>query len=127
MLFRSNFLLVSKEFSSLREMTSILREDSRLKIIHASSADRAMQDIRNSNIDVAVVSDELQDMAGLQFIAELVAENPFINCALVSSLYPDEFHEQTEGLGVFMQLPVNPDAKETKQMFKHLEKIYQLV
>ena len=69
---------------------------------------------------------ELQDCTGLQFVKDLVAANPFVNCALASSLSHDAFHEATEGYGVFMQLQVPPTAQSAYDMIEHLKKIYQL-
>ena len=77
-------------------------------------------------LDVVVVAEELRDKESLQFIREIVADKPFITCALVSPLYPQEFHEQTEGLGLFMQLPVHPGAGAAKEMLALLEKLNQL-
>jgi hypothetical protein len=69
---------------------------------------------------------ELLDSSGLQFIKDLVAANPFVNCALSSPLSHEAFHEATEGYGVFMQLPVPPTARSAHDMIDHLKKIYQL-
>jgi len=121
-----HILLACKEPSSFAAFSQVLSEDSRLKISQASSAERSLQTMRKRSIDVAVVADELQDKSGLQFVREIVADNPFINCALASPLYPQEFHEQTEGLGVFMQLAVDPDAEAARQMLILLENLNQL-
>lgn len=121
-----NIILASKEESSLSSVLSTLKADSRLNITFVDSAEKALQVIADSKIDVVVASEELQDTTGLQFINSVVAVNPFINCALVSPLSHDDFHEETEGLGIFMQLPVNPGEKSATEMLKLLDKIYQL-
>ena len=46
---------------------------------------------------------------------------------MVSTLPAEEFHEVTEGLGVFMQLPVNPGAEEAAKMMQLLESINVLM
>lgn len=120
-----NVILASKG-ETLFSAASVLTDDNRLNIIIVDSAEKALQVIKDTKIDVVAASEELQDMTGLQFISSVVAENPFINCALVSSLSPGDFHEATEGLGIFMQLPVNPGADSAKQMLSLLDKIYQL-
>jgi DNA-binding NarL/FixJ family response regulator len=121
-----HILLAAKTPSSFGALALTLKADQRLEITHAETAERSMQIIKRRTIDIAVVAEELQDKSGLQFVREVVADNPFINCALVSPLYPPEFHEQTEGLGIFMQLPVEPDVQAAIQMLELLEKINQL-
>jgi hypothetical protein len=46
---------------------------------------------------------------------------------MVSSLSPEDFHEMTEGLGIFMQLPVGPGAGEAVQLLRLLESIDALL
>jgi DNA-binding NtrC family response regulator len=77
--------------------------------------------------DVAVVGGELNDGDGLSFLKEFARVQPLINCALVSSLSPELFHEVTEGLGVFMQLPENSGAAEADKMLQLLESIEVLL
>ncbi len=121
-----NILLLSKEESSLTEVASVLAAQDGFKVTWLPSAEQAWDRISDNKIDVAVVSEELQDCTGLQFVKDLVAANPFVNCALASPLSHDAFHEATEGYGVFMQLEVPPAIQSAYDMLEHLKKIYQL-
>ena len=121
-----HILLAGKEPDSFAEFNQELGKDQRLEVFQVDSAEQSRRIIRDDSIDVVVVAEELRDQNGLQFVRETVADNPFINCALVSPLYPREFHEQTEGLGLFMQLPISPDAAAAKKMLALLEKLNQL-
>ena len=121
-----NILFAGNEENALPSIASRLKADSRFAIVFVETADTALKVIRERKIDVAVVDTELKDITGLQLINAIVAENPFINCALVSSLPADEFHEETEGLGIFMQLPAAPRPEDADKMIALLEKIYSL-
>lgn len=55
--------------------------------------------------DLAVFAETLQTVSGLDSIKIFVPENPFLHCALQSSLAPDKFHDVTEGYGILMQVP----------------------
>lgn len=123
---RINIILVSKEESVLAEVASVFAARSGFDVTWFASAEQVWTFMQSTKIDVAVVSDLLQDCTGLQFIKKLVTKNPFVNCALMSPLSHDEFHEETEGYGIFMQLPVNPTPKSANDMIEHLGKIYQL-
>lgn len=121
-----HIILLSKEASSLKEVASVLAAQDGFEVTWLASADQAWNYMSSNKIDVAVVSEELQDCTGLQFVKNLVAANPFVNCALASPLSHDVFHEVTEGYGVFMQLQVPPTAQSACDMIELLEKIYQL-
>ena len=120
-------LLVSRDESSLADMLSVLSEQPGFHVSILSSAEQVWAHFQNHHVDVAVVSEELVDCSGLQFVKELVSRNPFINCALASPLPENEFHEATEGYGIFMQLPPIPTTQSAREMIGRLNKIHQLI
>ncbi len=119
-------ILLSKEASSLKDVASVFAAQGEFEVTWLASAEQAWDYMRSNKVDAAVVADELQDCSGLQFVKNLMTADPFVNCALASTLSADAFHEATEGYGVFMQLPVPPTAHSASDMIEHLKKIYQL-
>ncbi|GAB6909806.1 Response regulator receiver domain [Desulfosarcina cetonica] len=87
------------------------------------TGDQALETLRAQAADLVVVDETLPDMTGLEFIERLVAINPMINCALVSSLSKADYHEASEGLGVLMQLPPRPSQADAKRLITHLNQI----
>ena len=73
--------------------------------------------------DLVVIDENLGDMTALDFTAKLISINPMINCALVSSLSPRDFHEASEGLGVLAHLPPRPDEKDGKNLLARLKAV----
>lgn len=120
-----NVLLVGQDSETFNSLLSVV-EGCNFNFLHSDSGSDAIAKIRSQKIDVAVVADTLSDMNGLDCVKLIVPENPFINCALESSLGSDDFHEVTEGYGVFMQLSTPPTASEGTSMVEKLTKIYQL-
>ncbi|MGI9537358.1 MAG: hypothetical protein ACR2PB_09820 [Desulfocapsaceae bacterium] len=116
-------LLLGKDNTALADLEQALIDSGQIKVTRMSSPEQVYQTIAGSQIDAVVADEEIEGGSGLEFIRDLVRNNPFINCALVSSLYPDEFHEATEGYGVFMQLPVRPGKQEAREICSHLNKI----
>lgn len=123
---RLTIILLSKEESLFAEFASALTERKEFRTTWFNSSEQVWSYLENNRVDVVVVLEKLQDCTGLQLVKDLVTKNPFINCALASPLPAEDFHEETEGYGVFMQLPVNPDAQSAIDMIELLEKIYQL-
>ncbi len=64
---------------------------------------------------------------GLDCIKKLTHSDPFANCAAITSLSFEDFHEVSEGLGVLMGLPENPARQDAKRLFEHLENILNLL
>jgi len=90
------------------------------------SGNKALCALSEKVFDLLITDENLGDMTGLELIAAIVARLPMLNCAVVSSLSPGEFHEASEGLGILMQLPVEPGQKEANQLLEHLKKIQSL-
>ena len=74
-----------------------------------------------------IADEQLKDMTGLDFANKMVAVNPMINCALVSSLNEDDFHEASEGIGVLAKLPPRPGSEDAQNLSEQLRKIQSLM
>jgi DNA-binding NtrC family response regulator len=122
-----NILLVGKDPVSLTDFSAELSRKEGVRVNRAISAKEAWGVLGNYRVDVVVTDTELGDGSALPFIHELTKQQPLINCAMVSSLAPKDFHEATEGLGVFMQLPVDPGAEDAVKMVHFLESIDALL
>ena len=92
----------------------------------AATGRQALERLQNKTVDLVVVDEDLGDMPGLKFVEQLVSVNPLINCALVSSLSKEEYHEASEGLGILMQLPPKSSAEDGARLMAHLNQIQGL-
>ena len=90
-----NVLLVSKDPGYFAELSQALAEYEQIKVVSVDSSEQAMVSVIDKMVEVIVAAEDIREGSGLTFIRELVKKNPFINCALVSPLYPNEFHEST--------------------------------
>ena len=120
-----NVILISSNPESLNVLEQSLAAHERFIVARQTSPEQVFSAIENGQVDVVIADDQVDGTTGLEFLRELVKRSPFVNCALVSSLYPGEFHEATEGLGVFMQLPLSPGPQAARDICAHLEKIYR--
>ena len=92
----------------------------------AATGDQALETIGKQTVDLVVTDEHLGDMTGLELIGRLVAVNPMINSAAVSSLSKEAYHEASEGLGILMQLPPSPDRADGERLMAHLNQILGL-
>ena len=98
-------------------------DESDVQITCLASGRQALSAISEEGYDLLVADEHLGDMAGLELIKSVIASQPMLNCAVVSSLSPGDFHEASEGLGILMQLPVAAGKKEADGLLEHLRKI----
>jgi DNA-binding response OmpR family regulator len=122
-----SILLVGKNPEALASLADQLSQREGIAVSRASSGKDAWDILGKSKVDVVVTDEKLADGDSLPFVKDLTKQQPLINCAMVSSLSPEDFHEATEGLGVFMQLPVDPGAEEAVKMMELLESISALL
>ncbi|MBM9519305.1 hypothetical protein JWG39_05645 [Desulforhopalus vacuolatus] len=91
-----------------------------------TSAAEALRLVEGETFDAVCVGEELEDASGLEFAHTLTRKFPLTNCALVSGDSPEDFHEETEGLGILMQIKPKPDAAEVARLLIILRSITNL-
>lgn len=88
------------------------------------SGQAVMDRVSAENVQIVVVDEQLSDMDGATLINTIARSHPFVNTALVSTLPEHDFHEETEGLGVLMQLPSPLDAASAEKLLDHYRAIW---
>ncbi len=123
----SSIVLVSKDAQVFSEFAPALQQRDGVTFTQVSSGEQLLAMAGKTKVDAVVLGEELADSSGLKFSETLMKKHPLVNCAIVSTLPPDQFHEETEGLGIFMQLPPQPKAEDASKMFELLESIHALM
>jgi two-component SAPR family response regulator len=119
-------LLVTPYKKSLFELASVMEKNDDVELTWTESGKKALDMLSETSVDLVVTNEELGDMTGLEFANKLLRVNPMINCAVLSPLPSDEFHEASEGLGVFAQLPLRPVKEDAEKLLKHLKNLKNL-
>ena len=119
------FLIAVPDKSQLTDFIEFLKKNSDVELIFAETGEIALTKISDMPVDIVIADETLGDMTGLEFAAKLVSVNPMVNCAVVSPLSKDEFHEASEGLGL-VQLPKNPGEKQAADLIQHIKTIKNL-
>jgi len=119
-------LLVSSEKSFLSGLTLALEAQGDMDLSWVASGNKALDSVSNAPVDLVVTDEKLEDMTGLELARQLLTINPMVNCAAVSALSPEAFHEASEGLGLMAQLPPQPGEKEAEALLQQLRKLKNL-
>ncbi|MBW2014002.1 MAG: response regulator [Deltaproteobacteria bacterium] len=119
-------LLVTPYRKSLFELASAMDEYDGVELTWTESGQKALAKLSETSVDLVITDKELGDMTGIEFAEKLVRVNPMINCAVLNSLPSDEFHEASEGLGVFAQLPLRPSRDDAENLLKRLKNLKDL-
>jgi CheY-like chemotaxis protein len=118
----TQWMLVTADKTKFADLQAGL-ESSGGTIEWAGSGREAVDAIADTPVDLVLADEDLGDMKGLDLVKWLVATHPMINCALVSSLPPEAFHEASEGLGILMQLPSLPGQADAKRLIERLSRV----
>jgi len=119
-------LIVSPDKNSLSGLASALVEHADVDLSWAESGEAALEIASGYAIDLVVTDESLGDMTGLEFAGRLLLVNPMINCASVSRLSPEKFHEISEGLGLMVQLPIQPGKEHAEELLQRLKNLKKL-
>lgn len=117
-----SIMLAGRDSASLTALKAGLAQKD-VNLVRAESGGIGLSLMAESHFDLVIADENLGDMTGLEFIRAIVSKRPLINCAVISSLTPEDFHEAGEGLGILMQLPVNPGREHADKLLERLESI----
>lgn len=118
-----DILLVSEDQSRFKHLVSGFQELPSITLRRADTVDDALALCAEKTYDLLVADEQIQDRSGLGLVRNVVAVNPMINCALVSSLDADTFHEVTEGLGLLAALGAAPGPEQAQLLLEKLDRI----
>jgi len=119
-------LLVTTNKDSLSDLASALLTHGDVDLFWANSGEAALNMISTTPVDLLVTEEKLTDMTGLELANRLLHVNPTINCAAVSPLSHEDFHEASEGLGLLAQLPLQPGAEQSERLLQVLSELKNL-
>ena len=120
-------VFVAKDFSRFSVLVDRLRQEQDVALIPVATGAAGLEKLQGKPLDLVIVDEQLDDMSGIDFVKKLVAINPLANTAIVGSQPDEVFHEDTEGLGVLMQLPPHPTKKDADQLLGIIAKIGSLL
>ena len=120
-------LLVSPDENSLSGLASALKEHDDVELFQAKSGEAGLLMAPDAAIDLVVTDESLGDMTGLEFAERLLSLDPMINCASVSRLSSESFHNVSEGLGIMAQLPVQPGKESAEELLERLRSLKNLM
>ncbi len=116
-------ILLAGENLALMPIFKTALEESNSQVTCLESGQQVLDAVSEKQFDLLVADETLEDMSGLELIESVIMSQPMLNCAAVSSLSKEDYHEASEGLGVLMQLPSAPGREEADALMKHLNKI----
>lgn len=125
-----NILLVGKEKAAFAVLAKRLRLERDIRLHFAGTGNAGVGLLRERDVksmDLVVVDENLQNMTGIDYVRQLVRNNPLVNTAVIGSLPDEVFHEATEGLGVLLQLPPHPREHDAVKLLAMLRKISGLM
>jgi CheY-like chemotaxis protein len=120
-------LLVSPDKAALSGLASALAEDGDVDLSWAEYGKEALKIASDNTIDLVITDEWIGDMTGLEFADRLLPVNPRINCATVSQLSPENFHDVSEGLGLMAQLPTHPGKEDAERILQGLRNLRGLM
>ena len=122
-----HILLAGREHDVLARFGAALCEIGQVDITQVDSAAETLKAVDAGGIDLVVVGQSLADTLPVDFIMRLLRQNAMINCAMISAMEQDAFHEATEGLGILMQLPSNPSGDDAAVLLDKIESLSSLL
>ena len=108
-------VMVSPHVKKWKPFAAELGNRCQVDVIATRTGAQALNAAREKMPVAMLVDQDLGDMPGIELVPIVLQFNAMIHLALVSEQPEELFHEQTEGLGILMQLPPLPDRQTAVQ------------
>ena len=108
-------VMVSPHVEKWKPFGDELGNRCRVEVIASRTGTQALDAAQEKRPVAMLVDQDLGDMPGIELVPIVLQFNAMIHLALVSEQPEELFHEQTEGLGILMQLPPLPDRQTAVQ------------
>lgn len=116
-------ILASSRAGQWREFSDALRADMQADIVNVRSGAEALKAAQRFKPLAVAIDTELDDIAGVELVRQLLGINAMINTALASEKPEEIFHSETEGLGILMQLSSLPTSAEAGRFAECLRRV----
>ena len=113
-------ILITQRTSVLNDIVIVLRK-SKINVIQAETEASITKTLQSQDVDAVIATEQ-----DLPLVKTLVSAFPMVNYALMSSSDSHDFHELTEGYGIFMQLPTTLLENDVSEMINNLTRIKAL-
>jgi hypothetical protein len=115
-------IIASSAPDRLKPFVAALETTAGVSVKAAGTAEAALACAKTES-PVLMVFDEDIDQPVFSLVKDIMSVNALINTAVISDQPEDEFHETSEGLGILMQLPRTPAAKDAAALWDKLVSI----
>jgi DNA-binding NtrC family response regulator len=119
----SIIVLASPRVDHWSEFERALRDALHLEVVGFRTGAEALNAVRGKKVIAMVVDASMEDLTGVALVREVIQINAMIHIAMASDQPETDFHEETEGLGILMQLPPAPDAAAADRLATSLRQL----
>ena len=123
----SSIVIVSSQCDPWRYFAQRLNHLLECETIHVRSGQKAMEMVAKPSPAIVIVDQSLSDMTGIDLVRQIVCRNAMVNVALVSTQSEEDFHHESEGLGILMQLSPAWDLSEADKLAERLRQVAGVV
>ena len=121
-----NIILASARPEAMPDFVQALTSEAQVHLNQVHSGAQALAAVQAAAPHLVIIDSELPDINPLGLVQKLLLINAMVNTAVISPLAEDQFHEQSEGLGVLSSLPMTPDAGDAAALLRKLRQILGL-
>lgn len=116
-------IIASPVTEQLTDFAKSLTQASGLTVTRSHSVVETLALVAGRSVSLLIVDLRLGADEGRQLIRDTLMVNAMIHSAVLSDTPEADFHENMEGLGILMQLPLTPTKKDAHALWERFRAI----
>ena len=106
-----------------QEFRDSLAQEPGLTLAVAKTGSEVLAMVKSQVPALVIVDNQLPDFKPLDLILEVIKVNAMVQTAVVSELSEEDFHEQSEGLGILDRVSPDLSGAEAKELLAKLKSL----
>jgi PleD family two-component response regulator len=116
-------LLVTSRNKELHPFTRALQREIEIRLVTTGAPEDALTIVAKKSPILVIVDEVVNQTSGLSLVQKMVEANAFINTAVISEAAEEDFHIQSEGLGILTKLGKIPGENDAKNLIALLKQV----
>jgi len=117
-------MIASRRKEELREFIQALESEPDIETGLVNSGEAALVFARTEAPELVIIDEALPDFKPFKLATELLQINAMINTAVITPLSDEDFHEQSEGLGILLAIASPPGREDAQAVIEKLRGLY---
>ncbi len=121
-----HIVLLSPRPGELTEFLSALSRQADITLHKITTSAKMLEFVQNNPTHLVLLDQAIDEKNPLDLVINILSHNAMTNTAMITSMDAEQWHEESEGLGMLPPVPDPPTTEDGQTLLDNLNKLQEL-